>query len=78
MQHRNVRGKIRYTSAKAGREGVERGREWFNFTHHADGSVIMTAQCEIEDPDPRHWRSEIKPERRNHQALALAATVREE
>lgn len=57
MQHRNVRGKIRYTSAKAGREGVERGREWFNFTHHADGSVIMTAQCEIEDPDPTVLRT---------------------
>lgn len=52
MQHRNVRGKILYTSAKEGREGEERGREWFNFSHHADGSTIMRAQCEIEDPDP--------------------------
>lgn len=72
MQHRNVRGKIRYTSAKAGREGVERGREWFNFTHHADGSVIMTAQCEIEDPDPtalRHITCHIGPDRKPRNLL---------
>lgn len=52
MQHRTVRGKIRYTSMKPGKEGQERGREWFQFSHHADGSAIMRATCEIEEPDP--------------------------
>lgn len=52
MKHRNVRGKIRYTSVKPGIEGAERGREWFCFSHHGDGSIIMRAQCEIEEPDP--------------------------
>lgn len=68
MQHRNVRGKIRYSSMKPGMEGQERGREWFNFSHHADGSTIMTAQCEIEEPEPTvlrnvtcHWGSDRMP-----------------
>ncbi|WP_239987407.1 DUF3108 domain-containing protein [Sphingosinithalassobacter portus] len=52
MQHRSVRGKIRYTSKKPERMDQERGREWFSFTHHGDGSVILRAQCEIEEPDP--------------------------
>ncbi len=52
MKHRSVRGKILYTSAKEGREGEERGREWFAFTHHGNGDVVMRAQCEIEEPDP--------------------------
>lgn len=65
MQHRNVRGKILYTSVKEGMEGQERGREWFNFAHSADGSVIMSAQCEIEEPDPtvlRHITYHIGPD----------------
>jgi hypothetical protein len=52
MQHRTVSGKVLYTSMKPGREGQERGREWFSFTHHGDGSTIMRATCEIEEPDP--------------------------
>ena len=52
MRHRTVTGKIRYTSQKPGLEGSERGREWFTFTHHADGSTIMRARCEIEEPEP--------------------------
>ena len=52
MRHRTVSGKILYTSQKPGMEGAERGREWFTFTHHADGSTIMRARCEIEEPDP--------------------------
>ncbi|WP_086617624.1 hypothetical protein [Erythrobacter tepidarius] len=57
MQHRNVRGRISYTSLKRDWEGRERGREWFNFSHHADGSVVMSAQCEIEEPDPTVLRN---------------------
>ena len=52
MEHRTVSGKIRYTSEKPGMEGTERGREWFAFTHHTDGSTIMRARCEIEEPEP--------------------------
>jgi hypothetical protein len=72
MQHRNVRGKIRYSSVKPGMEGQERGREWFNFTHHADGSVIMSAQCEIEEPDPTVLRNivcHIGPDRKPQNLL---------
>jgi hypothetical protein len=52
MRHRNVTGKILYTSMKPGKEGHERGREWFSFSHHGDGSTVMRATCEIEEPDP--------------------------
>jgi hypothetical protein len=52
MKHRTVTGKVLYTSMKPGREGQERGREWFSFTHHTDGSAVMRATCEIEEPDP--------------------------
>ena len=72
MEHRNVRGKILYTSRKPGMEGAERGREWFSFTHHADGSVIMSAQCEIEEPDPkvlRHIVCHMGPDRKPQNLL---------
>jgi len=52
MRHRTVRGRVRYTSMKPGIEGHERGREWFAFTHHAEGHVTLRAQCEIEEPEP--------------------------
>ncbi|OBX17841.1 hypothetical protein A9995_14350 [Erythrobacter sp. QSSC1-22B] len=52
MRHRTVSGTIRYTSEKPGMEGTERGREEFAFTHHSDGSVILRARCEIEEPEP--------------------------
>ncbi|WP_298334943.1 hypothetical protein [uncultured Erythrobacter sp.] len=72
MKHRNVRGKIRYSSMKPGMEGQERGREWFNFSHHEDGSVIMSAQCEIEEPDPtvlRNITCHIGPDRKPQNLL---------
>ncbi len=50
--HRTVSGKVRYTSDKPEMAGAERGREWFTFTHHGDGSVILRARCEIDEPDP--------------------------
>lgn len=56
MKHRTVSGKIRYTSEKPGIEGQERGRESFSFTHHEDGSTIMRAHCEIEEPSPTVMR----------------------
>lgn len=57
--HRTVRGRIRYTSKKPERLDQERGREWFAFTHHGDGSVVMRAQCEIDDPAPTVLRDII-------------------
>ncbi|MCU0947532.1 MAG: DUF3108 domain-containing protein [Porphyrobacter sp.] len=59
MQHRTISGTIRYVSMKPGREGQTRGREDFRFTHHVDGSVIMTAHCEIAEPDPTVMRDII-------------------
>lgn len=52
MKHRTIEGKILYTSRKPGREGQERGREFFTFTVHADGKRTLRARCELEDPDP--------------------------
>jgi hypothetical protein len=52
MNHRTVSGRIRYTSKKPEMMDRERGREWFAFTHHGDGSVILRARCEIEEPEP--------------------------
>ncbi|OYY90926.1 MAG: hypothetical protein B7Y45_05790 [Sphingomonas sp. 28-66-16] len=59
MNHRTVRGRIRYTSKKPEMIDVERGREWFAFTHHGDGSVVLRAQCEIEEPAPTVMRDVI-------------------
>ncbi len=52
QQHYTIRGKILYTSKKPGREGQERGREWFTFTRHTDGKRTLRALCEIDEPDP--------------------------
>jgi len=59
MPHRTVRGRIRYTSKKPELMDQERGREWFAFTHHGDGSVVLRAQCEIEEPDPTVLREVV-------------------
>jgi len=47
--HETIHGKILYTSSKPGREGVERGREWFTITRHARGQRTLDAHCEIDD-----------------------------
>ncbi|MBM0170607.1 hypothetical protein [Altererythrobacter sp. C41] len=52
MKHSTISGKILYTSRKPGREGQERGREYFTFTKHSNGSRTLRALCEIEEPDP--------------------------
>lgn len=52
QKHRTITGKILYTSRKPGREGQERGREFFTFTHHSDGKRTLRARCEIDEPDP--------------------------
>lgn len=52
MVHKTISGKILYTSNKPGREGEERGREYFTFTKHTDGSRTLRALCEIDEPAP--------------------------
>jgi hypothetical protein len=52
MQHKTIRGKIRYTYPGVGGEPIERGREWFTITRHSDGSRTLRAQCEIESGHP--------------------------
>lgn len=59
MPHRTVRGRIAYTSKKPEMLGATRGREWFHFTHHGDGSVVMNAHCEIEEPAPTVMRDVV-------------------
>lgn len=59
MRHRTVRGRIRYTSKKPEMLDRERGREWFAFTHHGDGTTTLRAQCEIEEPEPTVLRDII-------------------
>jgi hypothetical protein len=52
MAHKTINGKILYTSNKPGREGHERGREYFTFTKHGNGSRTLRALCEIDEPAP--------------------------
>ncbi|WP_241659574.1 hypothetical protein [Sphingomonas glacialis] len=59
IAHRSIRGKIRYTSKKPDMLDQERGREWFAFTHHGDGSVVIRAHCEIDEPAPTVLRDVI-------------------
>jgi hypothetical protein len=50
MPHTTLRGTIRYTSAKPERQGAERGREHFMWCDQADGTRVVHAHCEIDDP----------------------------
>jgi hypothetical protein len=50
--HRTLRGELLYTSRAPGREGRERGREFFTITTHGDGARTLQAHCEIDDPPP--------------------------
>lgn len=52
QKHTTISGKILYTSKKPGREGEERGREYFSFTRHSDGKRTLRALCEIDEPAP--------------------------
>ncbi len=48
----SIDGDIAYTSDAPGREGQERGRESFRMDLHRDGSRVITAHSEIDDPPP--------------------------
>ena len=47
--HKAVRGTIRYTSKKEGREGQIRGREYFMINTYADGARTIIVHSEIDD-----------------------------
>ncbi|MEM9529935.1 MAG: hypothetical protein AAGA23_03385 [Pseudomonadota bacterium] len=49
MEHRTIRGAIRYTSKKPERLDQERGRETFIVTVHGNGDRTLRAHCEIDD-----------------------------
>jgi hypothetical protein len=59
QKHRTITGRILYTSRKPGREGQERGREFFTWTHHSDGKRTLRARCEIDEPDPTVHRDVV-------------------
>ena len=48
--HETINGRILYTSQKPGRDGQERGREFFTITKHTDGRRTLRAHCQIDDP----------------------------
>ncbi len=52
MQHRTLRGTIRYTSKKPDQFDQERGREYFTLSQQDNGTDVLLAHCEIDDePD---------------------------
>ena len=56
MTHRQITGRIAYTSKKPELFDVDRGREDFAFTRHAGGAVTIRAHCEIDEPAPTVMR----------------------
>lgn len=59
MKHRQVMGRILYTSRKPEMMNQRRGEEWFNFTFHADGKTTFRAHCHIEEPAPTVMRDVV-------------------
>lgn len=49
---RSITGTLAYTSTQHGREGAERGREFFRVDVHADGCRTIAAHSEIDDAPP--------------------------
>jgi len=52
MAHRQIRGRILYTSKKPEILDKKRGEEHFIFVHHENGRRTLTAHCEIHEPEP--------------------------
>ena len=59
MQHKYIRGRIRYTSKKPEMMDQVRGDEIFNITTHSDGKMTLRAHCEIHEPAPTVLRDII-------------------
>jgi hypothetical protein len=59
MQHKNIRGKLAYTSKQPEMMNQSRGHELFHITKHTDGQITLRAHCEIEEPDPTVMRDVV-------------------
>lgn len=59
MQHKNIFGRIAYTSKKPEMMDKPRGYESFHVTKHSDGKKTIRAHCEIEEPTPTVMRDII-------------------
>ena len=59
MKHKNIRGKLAYTSKKPDMMDQSRGHELFHITKHTDGQMTLRAHCEIEEPDPTVMRDAV-------------------
>ncbi len=59
MQHKNIIGRIAYTSKKPEMLDQPRGHETFHITKHGDGKKTIRAHCEIEEPAPTVMRDII-------------------
>ncbi|MEO1576937.1 MAG: hypothetical protein AAFU65_18480, partial [Pseudomonadota bacterium] len=49
---KTLTGELTYLSHAPDRHGEERGRESFRLDLHPDGSRVLAAHCEIDDPPP--------------------------
>ena len=59
MKHKNIFGRIGYTSKKLELMDQPRGHETFHITKHGDGKLTLRAHCEIEEPDPKVMRDVV-------------------
>jgi len=59
MKHKNIRGKLAYTSKKPEMLDQSRGHELFHITKHTDGQMTLRAHCEIEEPEPTVMRDVV-------------------
>lgn len=59
MKHKNIFGRIGYTSKKPELMDQPRGHETFHITKHGDGKLTLRAHCEIEEPDPKVMRDVV-------------------
>ena len=59
MKHKNIFGRIAYTSKKPELMDQSRGYETFHITKHGDGKLTLRAHCEIEEPEPTVMRDVI-------------------
>lgn len=59
MEHETIRGRLLYTSVKAGKEGMVRGGETFIVTKHLDGRRTLRTHCAIDEDSPRVLRDSI-------------------
>ena len=69
MKHKNIFGRIGYTSKKPELMDQPRGHEPFHITKHGDGKLTLRAHCEIEEPDPKVMRDVVLSIDHNNQPM---------